>query len=156
MIVGFSTEAKAFRLRNAGTGLCLDGYNGGGNINPYQTGCDVNNPYQQWDRLDLGNISIFDRFLLINRGTGLCLDGFASASQGNGARPYFFTCNTSNPYQVWSVIPFNLSLGSGARNILSEAPGSTHSLDGFNGGGNRFPYLYQTNFNNISQDWYFE
>ena len=34
-----------FLLRNEGSKLCLDGYNGGGNIHPYMYRCSGKNPY---------------------------------------------------------------------------------------------------------------
>jgi len=79
-------------LSNIGTGKCLDGFDGSGNIHPYLFDCSTANRWQRWERLANGQFR--------NAGTGKCLDGF----NGDGnTRPYFFTCAGGNLYQQWKA-----------------------------------------------------
>ncbi len=128
----------ASTIRNHATGLCLDGYNGGGNAKPYMYTCNKANPYQLWVSTKSG-----DR--VCNVGNGLCLDGFVNPSGGN---PYLFQNNPTNPYQKWRLMLGNIGFSSVLRNA-----GTGTCLDGYVGLGQR-PYLYACNGSNTHQLWY--
>ncbi len=156
--VAQASHADSFLIKNAGTGLCLDGYNGGGNTRPYMFKCNTTNQYQRWRFVSpKGNPG-----QICNLANGLCLDGFVNFLGGN---PYLFQNLPANIHQQWTLgdpiafydnlYPVNFH-GSGELRARLEmiANGKRACLDGYAGLGLR-PYLYNCDSNNVYQKWAF-
>jgi hypothetical protein len=148
--VGENTSAFSrlgMRIRNVGSGLCLDGYQGadGSSIIPYTNTCNEGNPYQNWSMVDFDS-NHNNAFHLCNDATGHCLDGYANAVGGN---PYLQVEYPTDTYQEWREIFPNAPGGDLLQNIANGA-----CYDGYNNGqlGQR-PYLWPCNSGDAYMNW---
>ncbi len=135
--------SAAYLIRSGATGLCLDGYNGGGNIHPYMYNCNAANLYQRWRQID-GRIC--------NDGTGKCLDAYVPVPGGN---PYTFTPIPGNPYQLWTLLYSSGPFNAQPEYLVSKV--NNACLNGKVGLGQR-PYLQPTPcyWSNGAARWEFE
>ena len=111
-----SAFAQTFHLVNAGSGLCLDGFeaNDGSSVHyPYTYTCSSQNTYQQWleTKTNVGT-------MYCNYQTGHCLVFASDRFQS----PYLGVFDPSPPYEQWS---YNQRLN----NIYTGL-----CLDGYNNG----------------------
>ena len=125
-------------IRNASTGLCIDGAGATSNGSVVQQWSDTNSHNQQWTVVSDGSY-----IRLQNRATGLFIDGAGATSNGSAAQQW---SNTNSNNQQWSQV----ADGSNVR-FKNRATGLF--LDGAGATSNGATLEQWSDTNSLSQQW---